>query len=419
MPNVNQWQQTVRIANQTAYVRGLNVSTESRAPITKISFSVDAEPATQPTFDLLALNEIVEVTHSDDGPAPDRTWRALITTISLERGRNYTQAKVECETLETRAKRVRIFGEYAGTLTDVVTQIWNEWGTSLAANVDALADSTEVEIKPAYDSLFSVIDELARRFDYAWEIDDAADTFRFFDPFDKQATDIVQADGDLIGSSLTLTQSAEDIVNSVLAAGWIYRTISQTAEADARTVFGFLEPKKCVYRFHSDQAERLLNLDDWELVSTRIVEDTGDPSEPREVELVDNGWFRVDPILVEGKVKVEATFRRLAQTVVEDQASIDAFGRREGEPITEDGGQTLEESRQRANIVVDARAWPAIEADLELSRMGPIADEAVRLTLYDPALDRLMFVDSAEQSVSGNEMEVTVKLSSDDSPDGA
>jgi len=423
------WSQTVDIGStKDASVSGLSIREQSRAPITDIQFEVEDSPATRNSYDAVVIDEDVRIKQSNGNNT--RVWNARVVRFGWERGTNWTKKRVDCETLETITKRRRIFGVYEGDVKSVVEAIWNEWGTFIVSgtNVDNLTNDVSISLK--WDSLFDAIDEVARRFDYAWNIDADNDELRFFDPAGLTSPAIVQGSGDIIGKTATIKRNGEDIVNTVIATGWIYRTVTKSITMP--TGFGVFSATDigCRKGIHLRQIERMINQGGWEVADTSIPNDFAvqDIAEDREVEVWDDGWIVFDPPLIPGiqapnsqtgqgqrvDFKVAVTLRRQGQTLVKNEASISQFGRRDGEPITDDGGQTLEEARQRAEIVVNARAWPTIEADMDLTKIGPQVDTKQRLTMTDPPIDRDFFVESVDHATRGNELTVSVSLSTED-----
>lgn len=430
MAVIDAWSLDVRIGTVSpAWVRDTSIQEESRSPITKIDFTVEDAPVSRDSFDAALLNAEVEVTLTNAGRT--RNWLGRIVDITIERGPNYTQAKVTVHTLETLARRRRVFGEYSGRVDDVVRAVWNDWGTWLVAGTNVESLGEHIEISPSWDSLFNVIDEIARRFDYAWNLDPVAGELRFFDPLNQPGDTINQDSTDIVGSSLTVKRNSEDLVNSILVSGWIFRDITGSAdvrtEVDRRaTSFGtFIND--CLHSAHMPEVERLMGRDEWELVGGRMLKDWGDPPPDREFTIRGSGWVTFDPPLVPLAQATEdelrefvltarwaIRFRKLVNALVENQESINKFGRREGEPITEDGGQTIEESRERGQVVVDSRAWPTLEVDCDLTRLGPEPDTVATVNLTDPKLSRDLFVESVNYTVRGAEMSVDVSLSTPD-----
>jgi hypothetical protein len=417
------WTQTVTIDGHSARVRDLAISEAADSRIANIRFTLEALPDNQAAFDAAVAGAPVTITQSADGQTI--TNEAEIRRYEDERGRNWTQKRVEARGAEIKAQGVRFQDQWEATAAStVVTEAWNTYGSSLGYTLDIDTNSTPISIASNFDSLFDLMDAICRQVNWAWRIESGA--VRFFDPLAETSPAVSQGDQQIEGGTLRVERSAQQLMNRARIQGYIYRTRRITIQV------GVLQ---CRY---AAPAESIIPPEDsqWEVVGEpRIVRDYKDID--RSVKLRYDDWLEFSPgidpsaddpdanlkepapgetgpfgFLAYAEVVVEIRQRRKCWFIKNEKTSQAQFGTREGQPLSDDGGQGEPQCNKILSEHLARWAYPTINAQFSALEFGARHDSLLPLTLTDPALSGSLYVTEVRRTVRGPELDVHVTLAS-------
>lgn len=419
MPIIGEWSQTVAFASgpANAVVRDLSIRKGANQRVTECTFTCEDSPAGQASFDACVLGESLTVVQQHGSSSMH--FAGDIISVSDERGSNWTQRKVKAYSLEARAKWVRFQAEYDARADSIVTQAWNAHGSGIApGGISVDSNSQNVELTSAFDSLFDLMEKVCRRTGWAWRIDAQTGVMEFFDPLSRNSPAFDQSAGDIEGETLRVSRDASQVVNVARTPVWLYRRRNKTVKA--------LAAGDCV---KSARAKDMLPPPGWELVGEpEIVEDFAPDGFDREVSLTEDGWLEFDPPIIPedqaetgslflqlyAEVEVEVTWRRQVWMILEAADSIAEYGRREGQPIADDGGQTEDEGEQRLTEFLARHAYPTIKIRGNGLRVGYEPDTICNVSLLEPPLSAPLYVTSVSHTTEANDLEVQLEFESPD-----
>lgn len=419
MPLLHAFTQTVSIEGgpSDGRVRDLSLRRSANERVTTCDFTVEDDPAGAATFDACALGKTVTVSQVGGGYRAD--FKGDIVAVHDERGSNWTQRKVTCYSLEARAKWTRFQDEWNEVRADtIVSQAWTNYGSGVApGGVSVESNADLLSMSSAFDSLFDLMDKIARRTAWAWRIDPVTEVMEFYDPLGRDSPTWNQTEQDIEGGTLRVKRDLKQVQNVARTQVWLYRRRNKTVEAIAAG--------DCV---KAVRATDMLPPYGWELASEPKVIDDFTDNVDREVKLTEDGWLQFDPPIVPelqatgtelfGKFKVEVEvaleWRRKVWLVAQSEASIAQFGRREAQPINDDGGQTKAEGAQRLQEFLERYAFPTIEVSGNALQLGFEPDTIAQVSLNDPPLSAALYVTSVTHTTRENDLQVQVDFASPD-----
>ena len=419
MPILEAWTQTVSITNgpADALVRNLAIRRSTDERVTTCDFVVENDPAGQATFDACVLGERIVV--SQVGASATVTFRGDIVSVRDERGENWTQRKVKAYSDEARAKWTRFQAQWDNERADtIVSQAWSAYGAGVApGGVSIASNAQRLDLTSSFDSLFDLMETVCQRTAWAWRIDAATGVMEFFDPLGRNSPSWSQTGAEIEGGTLIVSRDSEQVVNVARTPVWLYRRRNKTVHA---------ELEDCIPEV---RATDILAPRQWDEVSeVEIIQDFAKKGIDRTAELTEDGWLRFDPPLdplaqapadeqnqgFTYTIEVELTWKRQVWLVAEAPDSIAEYGRREGQPINDDGGQTEDEGLQRLTEYLARNAYPTLTVKGGALEIGYAPDTICNVSLNDPPLAAPLYVTSVRHTTGDNDLDVQIDLASPD-----
>jgi len=301
------------------------------------------------------------------------------------------------------------------------------------------------EITATRDSVSDVLDELQRLTGNRWEIEGIGSdiTLVWFNPLQRVGPSLKQP-WDLVDGTLRVCKRSEGIINIARAAGWEYKDVTvKDYGSSPYTRVGRPDPSATSrtrnfntidlanfnqQRLHWSPFE--LEGDGWEVVGEPCVrvftsgasggvgapftnippQDVSDQYSVRVHTSEQMVEFRPDGIPPGGTGEAAFTVRRKLWIEDRDEASIAKYGPREGEPLDDDGGRTVETARETLNSYLSRRSGAFYDLEVETTRHGYEANTVIDVELDKPNLSRRMFVRSVRRTVDGTELTTQLQL---------
>lgn len=303
---------------------------------------------------------------------------------------------------------------------------------------------TEVErITATRDTIADVLDELQRRTGLRWEIEGTGTniTLVWFNPLQRVGPPLKQP-FDLLDGTLRVCKRSDGLINIVQAAAWEYRdVIVKDYGYSPYTRVGIPDPQ-ATSRSRNFQTvdlsgfgpQRLhfspwnLEGEGWEVVGEPCVRvftsgvqssnpfigvpptDVSDQYSARVHVTERRVEFRPTGIPPGGTGVAAFTVRRKIWLEGRDEASIAKFGPREGEPLDDDGGRSIEATREQIEAFLARKAGTKYELTCDTTRHGYEANTVIDVETDHPPLNRRMFVKNVSRTVNGTELTTQLQL---------
>lgn len=306
------------------------------------------------------------------------------------------------------------------------------------------------DIEAQWDTPFTVIEEVAKRTNHTWRVfgtslyffspgKDRTDTSDFAWPDGTSANDWPESVNELeiLEDTLDVNQDGSQLANVLVARCWEYM----------KGIKSRYSPKPLIYTREGDNNILYVG----ECISEWCPGGLPDPESPWEVTgqpmLIkperyhpDDGSFRIPAKIdfEEGSIKldekiildfnqedsnrtypmekavVEYDLRRPVQIERRHTKSIGVYGERWGEPVSDDGGWTVESAVEYVDEMLQRRAWPTVEVSCDVIDPRHDVDRIIRFQHQGTNLDRYLYVASVDRQWTDGLIRTSIELRSPD-----